>query len=200
MVRVGLTGGIATGKSTVSRLFVECGASLVDADSLAREVVEPGKPAWKEIVEAFGRDILRADGTVDRERLGRLVFGSPAQLERLNAIVHPHVFAEEERLSRKIAAANPHAVVIFDAALLIETGAHKSKDRVIVVTADTQTQLDRLMARDRLTADEAQQRIAAQMPMAEKIKVADYVLDGALPHDRLRREVQRIYRDLQQLA
>jgi dephospho-CoA kinase len=133
---VGLTGGIATGKSTVARLFVECGARLVDADVLAREAVVPGRPAYEEIVAAFGQDVRRADGTLDRERLGRLVFGNPAQLAQLNAIVHPHVVLEQERRCREIESHDPHAVIIYDAALLIETGAHTRTDRVIVVTAD----------------------------------------------------------------
>lgn len=200
MVRVGLTGGIATGKSTVSRLFVECGAHLIDADVLAREAVEPGRPAYNEIIGAFGRDILRPDGTVDRVRLGRRVFAEPAQRQRLEAMIHPYVFTEEERLCRGLAANNPHPVIIFDAALLMETGAHKSKDRVIVVTADEKTQIQRLTARNHLSEEEARKRIQAQMPLAEKVKVADYVIEGSLPLERLRQEVKRIYAELQRLA
>ena len=200
MVRVGLTGGIATGKSTVSRLFAECGACLIDADVLAREAVAPGRPALQEIAATFGPEMIRDDGTLNRDRLGAVVFKDPAQRERLGAIVHPFVFAEEERQCREIADADPRAVVLFDAALLIETGAHKRKDRVIVVTADAKTQLDRFMARDHLTADEARKRIHSQMPLAEKVKVADYVLDGTLPIEQLRQEVQRIYSELKSLA
>ncbi len=200
MLLVGLTGGIATGKSTGSRLFVECGAHLIDADLLARAVVEPGRPAYNQIVEAFGPGMLRADGTLDRERLGRLVFENVAQLERLNAIVHPHVAIEQERRSQEIAAADPHAVVIYDAALLIEAGAHKRMDKIIVVTADDQTQLQRLMTRDNLSEEEARKRIHAQMPLAEKVKVADHVLDGTLPIEQLRHKVRRIYDELTRQA
>jgi dephospho-CoA kinase len=200
MLRVGLTGGIATGKSTVSRLFVECGARLIDADVLARAVVEPGTPACREIAAAFGREMLQADGAVDRERLGAVVFGDPAKRARLEAIIHPYVFAEEECLFRKITAEDPHAVVLFDAALLIETGAYKRKDRVIVVTAGERTQLRRLMERNRLTEEEARQRIRSQVPLAEKVTVADYVIDGTLPMEQLRAEVRRIYAELKRQA
>lgn len=200
MLLAGLTGGIATGKSTVSRLFVECGARLIDADVLAREVVAPGRPALQQIVESFGREVLRPDGTLDRDRLGKAVFGDPAQLEKLNAIVHPYVAVAQEQRSREIAGKEPHAVIVYDAALLIEAGAHKRMDKIIVVTADEQTQLARLKARDHLSAEEAGRRIATQMPLAEKAKVADYVIDGTLPMEQLRAEVRRIHDDLKRLA
>ena len=200
MVLVGLTGGIATGKSTVSRLFVECGAHLVDADVLAREVVGPGTPALQEIVNAFGPQMLRPDGTLDRDRLGHAVFGDAKQLTRLNAIVHPYVAVAQEQRSRKITGKDPHAVIIYDAALLIEAGAHTRMDKIIVVTADAQTQLARLKARDNLSTEEAKRRIAAQMPLAEKVKLADYVIDGTLLQEQLRNEVQRIYDELKRQA
>jgi len=200
MLRVGLTGGIATGKSTVSRLFVECGAWLIDADVLARDVVAPGRPALRRIVEAFGHEMLRPDGTLDRDRLGRTVFGDAGKLAQLNALIHPDVAAEQERRCDEIAAAAPHAVVIYDAALLIEAGAHARMEKLIVVTADEQTQLARLKARNHLSAEEAERRIAAQMPLADKVKLADYVLDGTLPPDQLRKAVRRIYDDLKRLA
>ena len=197
---MGLTGGIATGKSTVARLFVECGAHHVDADILAREAVVPGRPAYDQIVAAFGHDMRRAEGTLDRDRLGKLVFGDPAKLARLNAIVHPHVIHEQERLCRIIARKDPKAIIVYDAALLIETGAHRRTSKVVVVTADEETQLHRLKARNGLSEDEARKRIHAQMPLAEKVKVADYVIDGTLPPDQLRQEVKRIYEEVRALA
>ena len=200
MILVGLTGGIATGKSTVSRLFVECGAQLIDADVLAREVVAPGRPALQEIVEAFGPDTLRPDGTLDRDHLGKVVFEDARQLSQLNTIVHPYVATEQERCCREIAAKAPHAVIIYDAALLIEANAHTRMDRLIIVTADERTQLARLKARDHLSAEEAGTRITAQMPLADKVKLADYVIDGTLPLEKLRPEVQRIYDDLKRQA
>jgi len=177
----------------VSRLFVECGAHLIDADVLAREAVAPGTAACQEIAAVFGRDMLRQDGSADRERLGAVVFADPAQRARLEAIIHPSVFAEEERQCRAITEQDPQAFVLFDAALLIETGAHRRKDRVIVVTADEPTQLQRLMARNRLTEEEAHRRIRSQMPLADKVAVADYVIDGTLPLASLRADVRRIY-------
>jgi dephospho-CoA kinase len=200
MVLVGLTGGIATGKSTVSRLFVECGAHLIDADLLAREVVMPRQPALRKIAETFGREMLRPDGTLDRDRLGKVVFGDPKQLEKLNAIVHPYVADAQEQRSREIAGKDPHAVIVYDAALLIEAGAHKRMDKIIVVTADEQTQLARLKARDHLSTEEAKRRIAAQMPLAEKVKAADYVIDGTLPLEQLLKEVRRIHDELKRQA
>jgi dephospho-CoA kinase len=200
MVLVGLTGGIATGKSTVSRLFVECGARLIDADVLAREVVTPRQPALQKIAAAFGREMLRSDGTLDRDRLAKVVFGDPKQLEKLNAIVHPYVAVAQEQRSREIAGKDPHAVVVYDAALLIEAGAHKRMGKIIVVTADEQTQLARLKARDHLSMEEAKRRVAAQMPLAEKVKAADYVIDGTLPLEQLRKEVRRIHDELKRLA
>jgi dephospho-CoA kinase len=197
---VGLTGGIATGKSTVARLFVGCGARLVDADVLAREAIAPGRSAYDAIIAVFGRGIRGADGTIDRDRLGKLVFGEPTQLARLNAIVHPHVVHEQERLCREIAKKEPAAIVIYDAALLIETGAHKRTDRVVVVTADEHTQLERLMSRNGLSENEANQRIHAQMPLTEKVKLANYVIDGTLPLDQLNLEVKRIYEELRKMA
>lgn len=200
MIKVGLTGGIATGKSTVSRMFVECGAAVIDADVLAREAVAPGQPALRQIVASFGPGTLASDGTLNRERLASIVFKDPAQRARLEAIIHPYVFVEEERRCREVSENNRNAVVIFDAALLIETGAYKNKDQVIVVTADEQSQLARLKSRDHLTEAQARERIAAQMPLSEKVKVAHYVIDGTLPIEQLRKEVQRIYEELKQFG
>ena len=200
MILVGLTGGLATGKTTVAHLFQDCGASLIDADLLARTVVEPGRPAWREIVRSFGKGILRPDHAIDRAALARIVFRNPAKLRRLNAIVHPRVAREQARLTREIVKKDPRAVILYDVPLLFEAGVHKRMDRTIVVTADRETQIARLLKRNGLTRIEALRRLRAQMPLREKIKRADYVLDGFLPLPRLRRKAARLYTELKALA
>ncbi len=177
-----------------------CGAHVIDADVLARQVVEPGKPAWRDIVATFGKGIIRPDRTLDRTALARIVFRQPAKLRRLGEIIHPRVAREQARLVRVIGRRSPHAVVIYDAPVLIEAGAHRRMDRLIVVTADQATQIARLRRRNGLARAEALRRIRAQLPIAEKVRLADHVLDGTKPLSQLRREVQRLYRTLSQTA
>ena len=200
MILVGLTGGVATGKSSVLRLFQDCGARVLDADILARQVVQPGKPAWRDIVRTFGRKVLRPDRTLDREALARIVFRNLAKLRVLSSIVHPRVAREQTRLTREISKKQPRVVVIYDAPLLIEASAHKRMDRIIVVTADRETQIKRLCNRNHLSRTEALRRIRSQMPLAQKIKSADYVIDGTLSYEQTKHEVQPIYTELQRLA
>jgi dephospho-CoA kinase len=200
MILVGLTGGVACGKSSVARLFQDCGAILIDADVLARAVVEPGKPALKAIARAFGKKVVAADGALDRHALAKIVFGNKAKLKKLNAIVHPRVAREQARLAREIAEKEPDAVVLYDAPVLIEAGAHKRMDKLIIVAADEQTQIKRLRNRNHLSRAEALRRIRSQMPLADKTKLADYVIDGTLSYEQTKHEVERIYRELKQLA
>jgi len=200
MILVGLTGGVACGKSSVARLFQDCGAILIDADSLARMVVEPGKPAFKAVVTAFGKKILSPDGTLKRESLGKIVFASPAKLKKLSAIVHPRVAREQARMTRAVAEQEPQAVVIYDAPVLIEAGAHKRMNKTLVVSADEQTQITRLQNRNHLSKTEALRRIKSQMPLKKKIELADYVINGTLSYEQTKHEVQRIYAELKQLA
>lgn len=199
MLYVGLTGGIASGKSQVSKLFAQCGAHIIDADALAHRAIEPDSAGWKRIVETFGEEILDPDGRIDRARLGRIVFEDAEKRGWLNAIVHPTVFAEAERMRREIGRREPEAIVIFDAALLIETGAHELMDKVILVTADRRTQLKRLVERDRLSRAAAEQRIAAQLPLTAKKRHADYLVDGAQPLDAIAAQVRKIYDELKQV-
>jgi dephospho-CoA kinase len=200
MLLVGLTGGLATGKTTVARFFQDCGAIVLDADVLARQVVEPGKPAWRDVVRTFGRTVLRSDETLDRARLASIVFRDPAKLRKLNRIVHPRVAREQARLTRELARKDPRVVVVYDAPLLIEAGAHTRMDRLIVVTADRSTQIRRVRLRNRLSHAEALRRIRSQMPLRQKQKLADHVVDGTLPLEELRHLVRWLYNDLRQSA
>ncbi len=200
MLLVGLTGGLATGKSTVARLFRDCGATLIDADALARQVVQPGKPAWRDIVRTFGTQVLRPDRTLDREALARIVFGDRTKLRKLNAIVHPRVAREQAHLAREILRKEPRAVVIYDVPLLFEAGADKRVDKIIVVTAPPRTQIARMQKRDGLTRPEALRRLRSQMPLAKKVRLADYVVRGTLTGPPLRRQVRRLYEELLRLT
>lgn len=200
MILVGLTGGIASGKSEASRIFKKLGAYIIDADEIAHALLEPNTPTWKKVVESFGTEILRPDQTIDRQRLGQMVFDDPKKLAVLNAILHPSVFAEKERRQKAIAQADPQAVVVFDVPLLIETRAHEWVDKVMVVTVDRNTQLKRLMERNGLSKQEAQKRIEAQMPLSEKAKYADYLIDGHESLSKIEAQIREIFRELKQLA
>jgi len=199
MIVVGLTGGIATGKSTVAQMFKRCGAIVIDADHLAREVVRPGKPAWREIVNAFGKAVLNADGSLNRQALGAIVFNNRRKLRRLEHIIHPRVAREQQRIARRIAARSPHAVMVYEVPLLFESGAHRRVDRIIVVTADRETQIARLKRRNGMTRAEALRRIKAQMPLAEKVRRADVVLDGRKDKRVVRKEIRRLTRSFRRM-
>jgi len=200
MIIAGLTGGIATGKTTVSRFFQDCGAVLIDADVLARLVIEPGKPAWRDILRTFGKRVLNPDRTLDRPALGELVFQNPAKLKRLNAIMHPRIAREQNRLTREIAQKDPGAVIIYDAPLLIEANAHRRMNRLIVVAADRKTQIARVQRRNRLSKVNALRRVNSQMPLKKKMEMADYLIDGTLTPAQLRHAVTQVYEDLKRLA
>lgn len=175
---VGLTGGIATGKSIVAGELKKCGAHIIDADKIAREIVEPGKPAYDDIVKEFGTGILKPDATIDRKALGRAVFSDPASLEKLNNITHPRIRArireEAERLS-----AEGDALIVLDVALLIEMGVRYEVEKIIVVYSDAEQQVERLMKRDNMTRGEALKRLSCQMDIKEKLEYADYVIDNS---------------------
>ena len=200
MILVGLTGGVATGKSTVAKMFKRCGAILIDADELAREVVEPGKPAWRAIVKLFGKSVLNPDCSLDRQALGSIVFRNRTKLRQLERIIHPRVAREQQRLVRRIAKRKPHAVVIYEVPLLFEAGVDKRVDKTIVVTADRITQIARLKKRNGLSHAEAIRRISSQMPLGKKIQQADHVLNGTLFRPSLRKQVQQLFRSLRLLA
>ncbi|CAL9405482.1 dephospho-CoA kinase [Streptomyces werraensis] len=193
MLTVGLTGGIGAGKSEVSRLLVECGAVLIDADRIAREVVEPGTPGLAAVVKAFGEEILTEDGSLDRPRLGALVFNDPEKLATLNSIVHPLVGARSRELEE---AAPDDAVVVHDVPLLTENGLAPLYDVVIVVDASPDTQLDRLVRLRGMSEEDARARMAAQATREQRRAIADVVIDNDVPLDALERRVREVWADL----
>jgi dephospho-CoA kinase len=199
MIVIGLTGGVATGKSTVAKLFKQCGAIVIDADALARDVVRPGKPAWRESVRYFGTDILHPDKTIDRQALGQIVFQNRTKLRQLERIIHPRVAREQQRLTRQVAKNDPKAVVVYDVPLLFEAGIDKRVDKTIIVTADQETQIARLKKRNGLTRAEALRRIKSQMPLAKKRRLADYVLDGTRAPRSLAKSVRQLYTSFRSL-
>jgi dephospho-CoA kinase len=199
MSLVGLTGGVATGKSTVANMFKKCGAPVIDADLLARQVVQPGKPAWRAIVKLFGKTILNPDRSLDRQALGGIVFSNPKKRQQLERIIHPRVAREQRRLVRLIAKNKSRAVVIYEVPLLFEAGVDKRVDQIIVVTANRETQIDRLKNRNGLSRAEALRRINSQMALAKKIQRADHVLNGMLPRPSLRRQIGQLYKNLHHL-
>jgi len=189
VLRIGLTGGIGSGKSTVSRLLAGHGAVIVDADVIAREVVEPGTPGLEAVVEAFGSEVLTPDGSLDRPALAGVVFGDPDARRRLDAIVHPLVRA---RATEVAAAAPPGAVVVNDVPLLVETGQAAAYDLVLVVEADPETRVARLVQRG-LTAEDARARMAAQASDEQRRAVADVVLDNSGTENELAAQVDRFW-------
>jgi len=196
MLLIGLTGGVATGKSTVARLFQACGAVIIDADDLARHVVQPGKPAWRDIVRLYGKQVLESDRTLNRPALAQIVFRDPRKLHALNSIIHPRVAREQARMMRDIARKAPNALIVYDVPLLFEAGVDKRVDQIVVVIAGRETQITRLQQRNHLTRTEALRRIRSQMPLAQKVKRADYVLDGTMPLAQLKRAVKNLYVEL----
>lgn len=193
MLKVGLTGGIGAGKSEVSRLLVEHGAVLIDADRIAREVVAPGTPGLAAVVEAFGEAVLAEDGGLDRPKLGSIVFADPDRLAVLNSIVHPLVGARSRELE---SAAAQDAVVVHDVPLLAENALAPLYDLVVVVDASPETQLDRLVTLRGMTEQDARARMAAQATREKRLEIADVVIDNDVPLAELRHRVRDVWADL----
>lgn len=197
MLQVGLTGGIACGKSKALLCFEQLGAYTVDADKIAREVVERGQPAFEQIVDEFGPDIIGGNQELNRTRLGELIFSDSSARNRLNSIVHPFVLAEEERLLQQVRSERQrHPMVVIDAALMVEVGSYKKYDVLIVAYCPPATQLERLMRRNSLTRAEALRRINSQMPLLEKIRYADYIVDTSRDPEETREQIWFIYTEL----
>lgn len=195
MHTVGLTGGIGSGKSAVSRRLRACGAVVVDADLVAREVVEPGSPGLAAVVDVFGSGVLREDGSLDRAALGRVVFSDPEALARLNAVTHPLIAHRTRELFAEAVRAGAQ-VLVHDVALLVENGLADDYDTVVVVAASPETQLDRLVRLRGMSEDEARARLSAQLPLEAKLAVADHVLHNDGPLEELDAQVDRLWRVL----
>lgn len=193
---IGLTGGIASGKSLVARTLRELGAPVIDADELARQVVEPGQPAYEDVVREFGPGVLAGDGTLDRKRLAEIVFADDKKRKRLGQITHPRI-AQLALAQTAELAARGAPIVIYEAALLVENGIHKNLGGLIVVKAEPEQQLARAAARDGTGAEAARARIASQLPLADKLAVATHVIDNSGTPEETRRQVERLWRELQ---
>ena len=192
MLKVGLTGSIAVGKTFVCEVFRELGCAVLDADRVARDVVEPGSAGLARVVEAFGDSVLLPDGRLDRAKVGSIVFSDEKKRIELNAIIHPLVFDVQDAWLKEQERDDPDGVAIVDAALMIESGGYRRFDKLIVVWCERDIQLQRLIARDGLTAEEAGRRIASQMPQDEKKNYADHLIDTSLGFDDTRRQVSQV--------
>jgi dephospho-CoA kinase len=199
MLKVGLTGGLATGKSFVGQALAGLGCYLIKADELGHEVLLPGGEAYESVIQAFGPGILSADGTIDRKRLASEVFDKPERLAALNSLVHPPVIRREEELLAEITARDPAAIAVTEAAILIETGSHKRFDKLILVVCDEQQQLERAMRRDGADREEVLARVSRQMPLKEKRKFADYIIDNSGSMEDTLRQTRAVYDSLRSI-
>jgi dephospho-CoA kinase len=198
---VGLTGTMGSGKSTTASILKKMGAFIIDADALCRDLVQPNRPAWKEVVQTFGEKVLQGtDQEIDRGKLAQIVFNDKTKMKLLENILHPRVVKEEKKLAEQIFKDHPEAIVIVEAALLIESGNHRRMDKTIVVTCDEEQSIQRTMKRSSLNRDEAISRINNQMPQAEKIKEADYVLQNNSEQEELKVKVKTLYSELKTLT
>ena len=209
MLKVGLTGGIASGKSVVGEMFVALGAQLIEADRIAHELLQPGEAVYNEVVRHFGTEILNAGGTVSRPKLAEAAFGSPdrgtpSRVEELNRIVHPAVIRKQEEWMEEVGRRDPHAIAMVEAALIVEAGAAPRFDRLVVVTCQPEQRIQRWALRAKVDEETARRevtrRLAAQLPDEEKIKVADFVIDNSGSLDETNRQVRAIYGDLKREA
>lgn len=205
MLKVGLTGGIASGKTVIGEMLVALGAQLIQADQISHELMQPGQPVYEEVVRKFGSGILNADGTVNRPRLAEAAFGRPGEgtssrVAELNRIVHPAVIRRQDDWMEEIGRRDGQAIAIVEAALILEAGAAKRFDRLIVVTCSEEQRVQRFAARLRVDLETARQevkrRMAAQLPDEEKIKAADFVVDNSGSLDSTQAQVRQIYQQL----
>ena len=198
MLKVGLTGSIAVGKSFVLGILSELGCRVLDADATAREVVAPGSAGLQLVVDAFGHEVLRQNGTLDRATLGGIVFSNDEKRQLLNSILHPLIIATQDDQIRKWQCEDPHGIAVIDAALMIESGGYKRFDKLIVVYCDRETQIDRLMKRNQIAREDAERRLAAQMTSEEKLRYADYRVSTDGTFEATRQRVIEVFNQLSQ--
>lgn len=196
MMIIGVTGSMGTGKTTVAEMFRRMGGVVIDADEISHRLIYPGRPAWKKIVSVFGKAILRRDYFIDRKVLGRKVFSDSRKLKKLSSIIHPLVYKAIREKIAKIKRADPSALVILDVPLLLETGGRKHVDRLVVVTAPRSVQLKRSCDKFDISASDALKRIKAQMPLKEKVKMADFVIDNGGSFISTERQARAIWKKL----
>ncbi len=200
MLRVGLTGGLASGKSFVARRLGELGCHIIRADDLGHAVMAPGGEAWGAVVAAFGNDILKENGEIDRRRLGERVFNQPERLAALSAIMHPPIFRRQEQLVTQAAREDPHGIVVVEAAIMFESGSHGRYQQIIVAACPEPMQIERAMHRDGMTREQAQARIARQLPLADKVKRADYVIDTSGTKEETQCQTDAVFESLRSIA
>jgi len=200
MLKVGLTGSIAVGKTFVLGVLSELGCHVIDADVVARQVALPGSPGLKAVIDAFGEEVLKSDGSLNRARLGEIVFADEAKRQQLNSILHPFIIAAQDAQLRELELQDPKGIVVVDAALMIESGGYKRFDKLIVVHCRPEIQLQRLMRRNKLSREEAEQRIATQMPQEEKKRYADYLIDTSGDFAGTRRQTEDVYHALREAS
>jgi dephospho-CoA kinase len=200
MLKVGLTGGIASGKSLVARILKDLGAHIIDADRIVHELLEPGQPAWQEIIDHFGATIKGPDNCIDRRKLGEIVFNNSEARTWLNTCLHPRVFDVYTSQVKQLNSRQPNAILVLDAALLVETGYHRNMDRLIVTYAEPEQQVERLMLRDKFTREQAMARIQSQMPLSEKRGHADYVINNTGSREDTERQTRDLFAKLELAA
>ena len=200
MLRVGLTGGLASGKTFVGHALRDLGCYLIEADELGHEVLLPGAEAYDAVIHAFGDEILDQDRHIDRHKLGELVFGQPELLAKLSSLVHPPVAQRQAQAMAGIAQADPAAIVVVEAAILVETGSYKKFDKLIVVVSTPEQQMERALKRGAYTKEEVLARLSRQLPLEEKLRVADYVIDTSGAKENTLEQVRAMYGSLRSLS
>jgi dephospho-CoA kinase len=200
MLIVGLTGGVASGKTMLSQALKEEGAYIIDADQIAKELVQPQQPAWNEIIREFGEDILQEDGSIHRKKLAAQVFADSKKRKRLNQILHPRIKEEMDRRTQAIGQKDPEAIVVIDAPLIVELGDHREMDKLIVVISTQTQQVERLKERDGINPEEALKILSSQMPVEEKVKWADFVIRNEGSLEETKKRVKEVFQELKKVA